>query len=143
MLKNQNIPVDKLNNHFKNAVVPANKEVFYINGINGKIRTGKQVKEFYEKKFQNAANRLGIKTTKKVCDLNCQHNILSKQNKENTEKMKEMQKNIFNLKMRSFLNFICLKKDDTKNKITNLESKLKNLKAENKEIDNKKQNLKL
>lgn len=45
--------------------------------------------------------------------------------------------------MQRISNFICLKKDNTKSKITNLESQLKNLKAENKKIDNKKQNLKL
>lgn len=66
LLKNPNIPVDKLNKHFKNAVIPANKEVFYFNGKNGKIRTGKQVKEFYENKFKNATDRLGIKNSKKV-----------------------------------------------------------------------------
>ena len=69
--------------------------------------------------------------------------MLSKQSKENAKKIKETQKNIFNLKVQRISNFICLKKDNTKSKITNLESQLKNLKAENKKIDNKKQNLKL
>lgn len=143
LLKNPNIPVDKLNKHFKNAVIPANKEVFYFNGKNGKIRTGKQVKEFYENKFKNATDRLGIKNSKKSCDLKCQYSMLSKQSKENAKKIKETQKNIFNLKIQKISNFIFLKKDNTKSKITNLESQLKNLKAENKKIDNKKQNLKL
>lgn len=69
--------------------------------------------------------------------------MLSKQSKENAKKIKETQKNIFNLKIQKISNFIFLKKDNTKSKITNLESQLKNLKAENKKIDNKKQNLKL
>ena len=58
--------------------------------------------------------------------------MLSKQSKENAKKIKETQKNIFNLKIQKISNFIFLKKDNTKSKITNLESQLKNLKAENK-----------